>query len=254
MNDISAKDAQFAAFEALAGSSNYDPYAALINSYAFSAAEKTWIIANNIQYTKAEENPPFFQNFTSLPQIYSTMRISNLTDFALEIAQSSPSGRRQLMVTATFANSAELMSKIFDATNATAQTLSHVPNLAFSLTFQPMPTAITSKAAARGGNSLGLGAADGNLFNALLNVSWDTEADDEIIEQEAKALFAKNRASASELGLFNEYEYLNYAADWQDPIRGYGPESVAHLRAVSRKYDPRGVFQKQLPGGFKLFD
>ena len=33
----------------------------------------------------------------------------------------------------------------------------------------------------------------------------------------------------------------------------YGPESVARLRAASRKYDPQGVFQTLCPGGFKLW-
>jgi hypothetical protein len=35
-------------------------------------------------------------------------------------------------------------------------------------------------------------------------------------------------------------------------IEGYGAANVAFLRDVSRKYDPLGVFQKLVPGGFKL--
>jgi hypothetical protein len=58
--------------------------------------------------------------------------------------------------------------------------------------------------------------------------------------------------AAQTLGVDDPYLYLNYAASWQDPINSYGPASVANLQAVSRKYDPSGVFQKQVPGGFKL--
>jgi hypothetical protein len=100
------------------------------------------------------------------------MRISNLTDFTLELAGSNAVGRRQLFVTGTYSNSAKMMSAIFDIANSTVQSLG-VPNIAYSLSFQPMPTAITSKAASRGGNSLGLSASDGNLFNLLLTASWD---------------------------------------------------------------------------------
>lgn len=253
-NPIETKDAQFAAFEALTGAPEYDPYAALINSYIYNAAGNLWFTASNFEYTKEEANPPVFENFTSLPQMFSTMRISNLTDFTLELAANDAGGRRQLFITGTYSNSAKMMSKIFDLANGTVQGIADVPNLSYSLSFQPMPTAITSKAAARGGNSLGVSAKDGNLFNCLLTVSWDSKADDARIYSHAKALFGQAEAEARELGLFNKYLYLNYAAEWQDPIAGYGAEVKERLRKVAKKYDPTGVFQKQMPGGFKLFD
>lgn len=182
------------------------------------------------------------------------MRISNLTDFTLEIAVSNPIGRRQLFVTGTYGNSAKMMSAIFDIANSTAQELRDVPNIVYSLSFQPIPTVIASKAASQGGNSLGISAADGNLFNFLLTVSWDTPGDDARIEKQTKALFDQSEKVAKDLGLYNKYLYLNYAAPWQDPITGYGDANKANLQAVSRKYDPEGVFQRQVPGGFKLFD
>lgn len=50
----------------------------------------------------------------------------------------------------------------------------------------------------------------------------------------------------------NEYVYLNYADKSQDPLRGYGEQSVKYIRRVAEKYDPHGVFQYQVPGGFKV--
>ncbi|KAK0883309.1 hypothetical protein LTR87_002817 [Friedmanniomyces endolithicus] len=251
-NPGSTKDAQFKAFEGFTGNPNYDPYAALINSYIFTPATNSWFIANNLEYTKNQSYPPYFQNFTSLPQIFNTMRISNLTDFTLELSASNPDGRRQLFVTGTYSNSAKMMSEIFNIANSTVQALIPVPGISYSLSFQPEPTIITSKAASRGGNSLGLTAADGNLFNLLLTVSWDSSAYDALIDTQAKALFDQAETYAKANGFYNEYLYLNYAAPWQKPIAGYGAANVANLMAVSRKYDPLQVFQKQVPGGFKL--
>lgn len=226
----------------------------MINNYIYTAATNSWFTASNFEYAKAEENPPVFENFTSLPQLFSTMRVSNLTDFALELAGTGSDGRRQLFVTGTYSNSAKMMSAIFDASNSTVDALSNVTDIAYNLSFQPLPTAVTSKAEASGGNSLGLSASSGPLFNALLAVSWDSAADDALIEQHAKDLFKQVEQTAKELGLQNEYVYLNYAAEWQDPISGYGAAVKKQLQAVSKKYDPRGVFQTQVPGGFKLFD
>lgn len=58
--------------------------------------------------------------------------------------------------------------------------------------------------------------------------------------------------AAREMGLLHEFVYLNYANQDQNPILSYGPENVAIMKAAARKYDPRGVFQRQVPGGFKL--
>jgi hypothetical protein len=50
----------------------------------------------------------------------------------------------------------------------------------------------------------------------------------------------------------SDFLYLNYADGWQDPISGYGSDNIEQLRAAAEKYDPNGVFQTQVPGGFKI--
>ena len=66
-------------------------------------------------------------------------------------------------------------------------------------------------------------------------------------------LLAQSITYAKSQNLYNEFIYLNYALQSQDPIASYGEESVARLRAVSSRYDPQGVFQRLCPGGFKLW-
>jgi FAD/FMN-containing dehydrogenase len=245
---------QFQAFEDLLGSPDYDPYAALIFSLVYNVTAGYWYSASNFEYTKPIVNPPFFQNFTSLPQTFSTMRISNLTDFTGELTASNPPGFRQLFVTGTYGNSAQQIANIYSFANTSVHSVSDVAGLKWSVSFQPQPTAITSKAATNGGNSLGLSAADGNVFNVLLTASWDDEADDERVNAAVKSVFDQAEVTATELGIANKYLYLNYAAPWQDPIVGYGAANVAALQTASRKYDPDGVFQYQVPGSFKLFN
>lgn len=66
-------------------------------------------------------------------------------------------------------------------------------------------------------------------------------------------VIANHENLLKERGLYIPYQYLNYADISQDPIGGYGEEIKAKLQAASKKYDPEGVFQKQVPGGFKVF-
>ena len=251
--DISTIDQQFQAFTDINASPNYDPFAAVIYSLVFDSPSGNWSAAPQITYTKPQVNPPFLQPLTSLPQTFSTLRISNLTDFTEELSASNPAGKRQLFATGTYSASAAMMKAIWRIGNETAQPLRGISNLKWSLSFQPEPTVITSKAAANGGNSLGLSVSDGNVFNVLLTASWEDASDDAAVNKQTQLLFSKAAAKAEELGVSNPYLYLNYAAPWQDPILGYGPAAVSSLQAASRKYDPTGVFQKNVPGGFKLF-
>jgi hypothetical protein len=56
-------------------------------------------------------------------------------------------------------------------------------------------------------------------------------------------------------GAFVSFKYANYAGWFQDIWESNGREGmlVEKLRNVSRQYDPGGMFQKQVPGGWKLF-
>jgi hypothetical protein len=210
-------------------------------------------VATSLEYTKPEVNPPFLQGFTSLPQTFSTMRIAKLSSFTEELAGSNPIGSRQLFATGTYGNSKEMMKAIWQFGNETVQPIrTNVAGLRWSLSYQPVPTIMTAKGAQNGGDSLGLDASDGNTFNVLLTASWPNSADDAKVNQAAQDLFKKASDKAKSLGVSNPYLYLNYAAPWQDPISGYGAASVSALKATSKKYDPSQVFQKNVPGGFKL--
>ena len=88
---------------------------------------------------------------------------------------------------------------------------------------------------------------------ALMSVTWSEAADDAKAIGMAERLFADIEADSKKKGLYNKFKYLNYAAPTQDVIGGYGEASAAKLRAVSKKYDPTGLFQKAVPGGYKLF-
>ena len=258
--DISTRFAQFKAFETFASSKNYDPYAALINSYTYVGAFEGWFISSNLEYTKQQPYPPVFKPFTDLgPQIFNTLRISNLSDLALELALTTPSGIRDLFVTATFKNNAATMQKYFDIANETIYgsslpSIHDIPGLIFSLSFQPVPQTIIFQASRNGGNSLGLGTSDGDLVNVLLTIQWGLPKDDERVNAAAKSFIEKGTAASKAAGTFNPYLYLNYAGEFQKPIAGYGPQIVQNLKAVSDKYDPGKTFQNQVPGGFKLDD
>lgn len=91
-----------------------------------------------------------------------------------------------------------------------------------------------------------------DMFNLLFALNWQLVADNDKVYGRMKKLEADLVALEKKMGIFNEWVYLNYASQWQRPIESYGGGNVAFLKSVSRKYDPKGIFQKAVPGGYKL--
>ena len=81
---------------------------------------------------------------------------------------------------------------------------------------------------------------------------WPNSTANDLVEKKASQVVDDIAELAKSMGLLHEFQYLNYADPSQDPIGSYGLENVQRLHEASRKYDPHGVFQKQVPGGFKL--
>jgi hypothetical protein len=83
-------------------------------------------------------------------------------------------------------------------------------------------------------------------------LSWSEAKDDELFISLGKMLTDGIQEFATKSGTAVEYLYLNYADKDQDPLLAYGTDNVVFMKKVAKKYDPLGVYQKLLPGGFKI--
>jgi hypothetical protein len=118
--------------------------------------------------------------------------------------------------------------------------------------FQAMPTIFSQHSLSRGGNVVGLGREKDNavMFQVQHMING--------VEQEklARERMIKFRETIKQYSVEQdaavEWEYLNYADFTQDPLSTYGEENVKFLKKVATKYDPDGVFQTRMPGGFKI--
>lgn len=71
----------------------YDEFAHLTLTWGFSAAAGL-IVANQLEYTKPIENPPIFAKIRSLPVLFSTYGISNVTQLSKDLRAQAASGQR----------------------------------------------------------------------------------------------------------------------------------------------------------------
>ncbi|PQE14054.1 oxidoreductase FAD-binding protein [Rutstroemia sp. NJR-2017a BBW] len=225
-------------------------------SIGYAAAFGMVACQNQVYYTEDVQNPPVLEPFTAIePQIdaLNSLRPLTLTSASSEQASDAKGSQRlSYMNTVVKADNATLQAASSIYTTA-IQNITSTPGLICSLTLQPYPVSLLEKSVANGGNSLGLSPADGPLVSILLLTYWQNESDDTTVLGTMRDALENIKAESVARNTAADYIFMNYASGFQDPIGSYGAENKKKMQDVSRKYDPAGLFQKGVPGGFKLF-
>ncbi|KAI1370568.1 hypothetical protein F4677DRAFT_438049 [Hypoxylon crocopeplum] len=222
-------------------------------SLGYAAALGDIVCMNDVFYTRPSQ-PKALEPFVDIqPQIdqMKTLRVDSLKNFTDEAFTGAPSNRVTKMST-TFKAGTRILEHAVETYHASFEMLKGVENILFSITFEPLPMSMIEQSISRGGNSLGLKPSDGPLVVVLFYTSWDSPNDDKLVYDVNKKALENIDNEAQSKNVSVPYRYLNYAFTHQDPFSSYGPESKAHLQAVSSKYDPEGFFQTVSAGPFKL--
>ncbi|KAK4202423.1 hypothetical protein QBC40DRAFT_169399 [Triangularia verruculosa] len=146
---------------------------------------------------------------------------------------------------------------LFEATEIFTSSLENVkatPGLMSSLTFQPYSVNTLTQTARHGGNSLGLNPSDGPLINIMVSTYWENKSDDAAILKYMNNATAYMRREAQRRNKLVSFVSMNHAWTHQDVIECYGEDNKRALQETSMKFDPEGLFQRGVPGGFKLFN
>ncbi|KAJ5745667.1 FAD-binding domain-containing protein [Penicillium odoratum] len=223
----------------------YDPHAAMTQSYGWSSGIGG-SISNDLAYTKPVPYPTTFEGLANnVTSLSNALRIDTMGSFAAETDSYQSYNKRQIWYTTTFAHTPEIYSTIYKIYNESVAEISNFTEMNWYLTLQPTP-------ALNHVNSLGLDTGEERLGLALITAFYNDISSDQLVDRAAKKLIANIEAAAKKAGVYRYYKYYNYAGVGQAVIDGYGYESKSNLKAVSKKYDSKGLFQKGLPGGFKL--
>ncbi|OJD15367.1 hypothetical protein AJ78_04372 [Emergomyces pasteurianus Ep9510] len=228
----------------------------LMISIGYAAQFGQIMCHNQVYYTQAVERPPVLEPFTTIqPQVdqLNSMRIQSLVESASEQASDAMDRQRCAYMNTTLKADITTLQAVADIYTSALDPLKSLEGLICSLTLQPYPNSLLKKSALHGGNSLGLDPADGPLVSVLLLTYWKNNSDDEIVLGVMKETLEKVEKAAVSRNQAADFKYMNYSFNFQDPIGSYGPENKQKLQKVSQKYDPEGLFQKSVPGGFKLF-
>ncbi|TLS27205.1 hypothetical protein PpBr36_04906 [Pyricularia pennisetigena] len=212
------------------------------------------IVVSALHNVDGTVDAPGLAEFVSIPgNVSFAMRTDRLVGFTNELEV--PRGSYNSWRTLTFKNDGEVMTYAVDTYNAMVKAFeAEAPTLGFTAQcmFQGLSVNQFKQAAVNGGNSLGLDDRTENLIMFLGMLAYKDPSLEPLVNSKMTAWVDDIQKFAASKGADDHYLYLNYADLTQNPFRGYGEKSLAFLKGVATKYDPKGVFQINVPGGFKL--
>ena len=103
-----------------------------------------------------------------------------------------------------------------------------------------------------GTNLFGLQAGKTDDVMIDMTSAYTNKADDSLVAQVLTDVVNQQKQLLKKSNYLIDFLYLNYADISQPVLQSWGSSNVNKLKAASKKYDPSGVFQTQVPGGFKI--
>ncbi|KAK8127857.1 hypothetical protein PG984_008965, partial [Apiospora sp. TS-2023a] len=243
---------QLEAFTQWKSSENFDAYSSVEQSHVWIGSSQTQVISNSIIYTKPIKFPSNLKNYTNIkPQLSSTLRVSNVSDFAEEIQSYSTPNQNTIYVTTTVRITPTILTKVHSLWRASVEVLSAKSTITSSLTLQSIPAPPSDPTRA---NSLGFDPASTpqkDLVLVLLTIFWEDTMIGEHATKSAVEFVQDVDRLAQQESATDRFRYPNYAGAGQAPLLHNG--QLDFLRKVAAQYDPDCMFHRQVPGGWKLY-
>lgn len=123
--------------------------------------------------------------------------------------------------------------------------LANVEGIYVEFLVQPHPVT-------NGTNLFGLKAGKTDDVMVDMTSAYTNKADDALVAQVLTDVVNQQKQLLKKSNYLIDFIYLNYADISQQVLQSWGSSNVNKLKAASKKYDLSGVFQTQVPGGFKI--
>ncbi|KAK8093407.1 FAD-binding oxidoreductase [Apiospora hydei] len=229
-----------------------DPYANM-NLNAAATNQTGLGVILTLVYLKPVEKPEIFSDFYKIEALMDTTGLKTPTNIMGEFPTPAVPRVKHWTTTHKATKSMQKAIEHIMATTPHLATIKSVPTGTGVFSWQPIAPSLVEAGRRNNnddGHALSLEPVAQNRFH--LDVLWASAADDDKIGRAAQAIVDEVEGAARREGSYLPYLFMNDAPEGAPVIASYGVENVRQLWEVSERYDPDQVFQKLLPGSFKL--
>ncbi|OBT60360.1 hypothetical protein VE03_10495 [Pseudogymnoascus sp. 23342-1-I1] len=240
-----------AAFVEYGHNSPQDPRTSLVLNH--SAVQGQWTWYNDLEHCDPmDEAPELLKRVMRIPPLLDETKRTSLSALSLGLASHSARGFRNSYWALCTKLDLYMLEFYVDVFVAECSKLNPLEGFDPAGDIQVITSGMLSAMKNKGGNILGLQNTTEPLllFNPALR--WTNPAHDTEIKEMMHRAMKMVEAEAMRRGLQTDFLYMNYASEYQDPLKGYGAEQFKFIEEVASRYDPNGVFQTLRTSGFKL--
>ncbi|KAH8704705.1 6-hydroxy-D-nicotine oxidase [Talaromyces proteolyticus] len=194
--------------------------------------------------------PPIMAGWYNMTASSDTVRQASYAALAKEFNANQGDGSFQEQRTYTITANREEYARVWYSFLEWGRSIENVTGLTLLHCNMPLTPRMMEAGVEKGSNSLGLAGTDDVL--SILYFGLTLETYNETIVNSFNSIFATLQEESKSRGLLNPYIMWNYAGLGQEVFPSYGYSSLGFMKKVSKRYDPKGVFQRLVPGGFKL--
>ena len=205
-----------------------------------------------MHYAQPTGNATAFDQLNAIKHAVSNTNVSSLGDLAIRMNEGATDGLRQTQWDISLKVDRSLFTYLTDTFYTIHSEIPELADISPVISIQAITDGQLNGMQKNGGNALGLDPTKGPYFVMNMSAKWSNATDDAAVLRFFPIVIEQVKAEARRRGLDNDYIYMNYASQFEDPIASYGAANVERLLGISRKYDPTGVFQNLHPGHFKL--
>lgn len=223
-------------------------------SQAFATAPSIGKVAfANLHYAKPIANATVFQRWSNITAIADTTDFRTMSEMAILLNEGAPAaGVYQTWWGISLVMDRHLMGFAVDTFYAQAASIADLDKIYLVMAIQPILEGALVAMQKNGGNALGLDADRGPYFVLNFNAAWNKKEYEPQFHRVISKTISIVEQEARKTKLDNDFIYMNYASEYEDPLNSYGLANKKRLLHISKKYDPAQIFQTLQPGGFKL--
>ncbi|KAL3458115.1 hypothetical protein BJX64DRAFT_292476 [Aspergillus heterothallicus] len=222
-----------------------DVKSAVLPSVGLNAGVISCIVA----HMGGVERPEALRAFLDLPAVADDTRVH--ASFAELAAYDVPGAPRWLDATTTILLDPQTYVDILDIVAEYSDAMSRLQGGSFWLMPQPVSKSMVEASTSIGDDPMNVTPA-AQLW-LTLNLNWSLASDDAAARRILTAAIARIEAYTRARGVYDPFKFPVNSYASQSPFAGFGERSYARLREASKAYDPSGVFQRLVPGGWKLW-
>ncbi|KAL3492131.1 hypothetical protein BJX62DRAFT_250876 [Aspergillus germanicus] len=185
----------------------------------------------------AEESPQTHERFNAIPAQRNvfTASVSKKLEYLVDFP-----GKQDTWYTLTFKADVRIVMKAVELFEALIEKMK-----------DSIPTQTSHTSSSFSLSPAASASVQSSVFVWVVEVDT-VEVNDTLVAPLLKKAVGEIEAYARSIGADSNFLYLNYCDPTQFTLRAYGEQNVRMMENVAARYDPDGVFQTKVPGGFKI--